>query len=158
MPINTKIPAGKRREKGIVNAVKLIFTFFYFAILFYLVFFIGRRRIGYPFDVNLVPVRNNWNNFKYIAEIGGFNYFSNIFGNVLLFIPLPVILKMYLKVYKFSIVLLVAILLSITIESLQYILKVGVADIDDVILNSIGACVGYYFIFLSKKTLGSFIS
>lgn len=65
---------------------------------------------------------------------------------------------MYLKVYKFSSVLLLGMALSVAIESLQYIFEVGVADVDDVILNTIGACLGYFIITRSKKTLTSFIS
>jgi glycopeptide antibiotics resistance protein len=151
MTLDNKIQVGKRSDKRVVKAGKLIFTIFYFTILFYLVFFIGRRRNGYSFDVNLVPVKNTWNNLKYIKEIGRFNYFSNIFGNILLFIPLPVVLKWHLKVFKFSTVLLTSLLLSISIESLQYIFNVGVADIDDVILNFVGGCAGYFIVFFWEK-------
>ena len=145
-------------NKKTVTILKLIFTFSYFTILFYLVFFIARRRSGYSYNVNLIPIRNTWRELRYITEIGRFNYLSNIFGNILLFLPLPIILKMFLKVYKFSTVLLISMMLSISIESLQYIFKVGVADIDDVILNTIGACIGYFIITHSKKSLTSLLS
>jgi glycopeptide antibiotics resistance protein len=144
-------------HKRIVNISKFIFTFSYFSILFYLVFFIGRRRHGYSYSVNLVPVRNTWRELKYITEIGRFNYLSNIFGNILLFLPLPFILKFFLKIFNYSTVLIISMLLSIAIETLQYIFKVGVADIDDVILNTIGASVGYFLVSFSKKTLESLI-
>jgi len=153
-----KMPDGKPEKKKLTNIFKLIFTGSYFIILFYLVFFIGRRQGGHSYDINFVPVRNTLRELRYLNEIGRFNYFSNIFGNILLFFPLPVILKMYLKFYKFSTVILISILLSISIETLQYIFRVGVADIDDVILNTLGACIGYYFISRSKKILGVFIS
>lgn len=146
MDLKKGSPEESKKKIEIANAAKLIFTIFYFTILFYLVFFIGRRRNGYSFDINLVPVKNTWNNYKYIKEIGRFNYFSNIFGNIFLFVPLPAILKWYLKVSKFSTVLFIGLLLSISIESIQYVFKLGVADVDDVILNCIGTCVGYYFI------------
>jgi glycopeptide antibiotics resistance protein len=148
-------------NKKTITILKYIFTISYFVILFYLVFFIGRRRGGHTYSanlVNLIPVRNTWRELKYIDGIGRFNYFSNIFGNILLFLPFPVVLKMFLKVYKFSSVLIISILLSISIESIQFIFKVGVADIDDVILNTIGACIGYFFISQSKNSLSSLIS
>ncbi len=155
---NCKMLVKEQENKTSTNIFKLIFTGSYFIILFYLVFFIGRRRTGYGYDVNLVPVRNTLRELKYIDGIGPFNYFSNIFGNILLFFPLPIILKWFFKAYKLSSVLLISMLLSITIESLQYIFRVGVADVDDVILNSTGACIGYFFITHSKKTLRSLIS
>jgi glycopeptide antibiotics resistance protein len=145
-------------NKKTTTILKYIFTISYFVILFYLVFFIGRRRGGYSYSVNLVPIKNTWKELRYINGIGRFNYFSNIFGNILLFLPFPVVLKMFLKVYKFSTVLFMSLLLSIAIESLQFIFKVGVADIDDVILNTIGACIGYFFISQSKNSLSSLIS
>jgi colanic acid biosynthesis glycosyl transferase WcaI len=155
---NNKMLARKSANKRANKLFKLIFSGSYFTILFYLVFFISRRRSGYSYDINLVPVINTWRELKYLAEIGRFNYLSNIFGNILLFFPLPVILKMYIKVYKFLNVLLISMLFSIAIETLQYIFKVGVADIDDVILNTVGACIGYFFISNPKNILGSLIS
>ena len=155
--INDKMPVEKQEKKKVNTKFKWIFASTYFTILFYLVFFIGRRRGDYSDDVNLVPLRNTWRELRYLNEIGRFNYFSNLFGNVLLFFPLPIILKLFLKVYKFSTVLLISMLLSISIESLQHVFNVGVADIDDVILNTVGACFGYFFILHSKKTLGPLI-
>jgi colanic acid biosynthesis glycosyl transferase WcaI len=155
---NREMPVRKQEKRKLTNIFKLIFTSSYFIILFYLVFFISRRRGGYSYDINLVPVRNTLRELNYLTEIGRFNYFSNIFGNILLFFPLPIILKMYLKVYKFSTVLFISMFFSTAIETLQYIFRVGVADIDDVILNTIGACFGYFFISQSKRTLGSLIS
>ena len=40
---------------------------------------------------------------------------------------------------------------SISIEILQYILGVGVSDIDDVLLNVIGGIWGYYLYKILKK-------
>jgi glycopeptide antibiotics resistance protein len=157
-PQNSKMLVGKSGKKKLLNIIKLIFTGSYFIVLFYLVFFMPRRRSGISYDINLVPIRNTLHEFKYFAEIGRFNYLSNIFGNILLFFPLPIILKMYLKVYNFSAVLLISMLFSIAIETVQYIFSVGVADIDDVILNTVGACIGYFFVLRSKNTLSSLFS
>ena len=126
------------------------FAFSYFVILFYLVFFAGRRKNAYSYGFNLVPIRNTFREFRYISEIGVFNYYSNIFGNILLFLPLPIILNLVFKVCRFSSILLQCILFSFAIEILQYIFKVGVADIDDIILNTIGVCIGYLFISFLK--------
>jgi glycopeptide antibiotics resistance protein len=145
-------------NKKITYLIKLVFTISYFSILFYLVFFIGRRKHNYDYDINLIPLRNILREFRYRSLVSRFNYYSNIFGNILLFFPLPIILKMYLRVYKFSSVLLLAVTLSVSIESLQYIFEVGVADIDDVILNTLGACFGYLFITHSKNPLAPYIS
>ena len=137
-----------------IKIIKSIFTISYFAILSYLVFFLGRRKGAYSIGINLVPIRNTMREYKLIHEIGTFNYFSNIFGNILLFMPLPIILKTVLGIGRFSRILLLSVLLSFTIELLQYVLKLGVADIDDIILNTTGVIVGYLLIPFFKKTIG----
>ncbi len=73
-----------------------------------------------------------------------FNFYLNLFGNIILFIPFAIILNTVFKVDKLKLILLFTVLLSTSIEILQYIFQVGLADIDDVILNSIGAILGYF--------------
>jgi glycopeptide antibiotics resistance protein len=79
------------------------------------------------------------------------SYGSDIIGNVLLFIPLSFFLVFWLSRKEFKRVILVAIATSILIETIQFIFEIGVADIDDVILNVTGAAIGF---FISKAILG----
>ncbi|HET7898049.1 MAG TPA: VanZ family protein [Flavisolibacter sp.] len=43
-------------------------------------------------------------------------------------------------------ILVVALFISGSIECIQYALRIGVADIDDVLLNFAGACLGLYLL------------
>ena len=74
----------------------------------------------------------------------------NIFGNLFAFTPygmfIPLIFKKINKYYKF---LLLMIILVICIELLQFITLSGSCDIDDLILNVMGASI-IYFIFRIK--------
>lgn len=103
-------------------------------------------------SINIVPFKtiksyyfSNYSN-TYISNI-------NILGNIGLFLPLGVYFKMYLKdkgVFKcFSYVFLTSLL----VEIFQYILGLGVTDIDDLILNSIGGLIGI----LGYKILSSIL-
>lgn len=68
----------------------------------------------------------------------------NLFGNVILFVPLgffpPVIFPQLNCLWK---LLLWAFLLMLIVELLQMLLLVGTFDIDDLILNLSGTAVGY---------------
>ena len=69
--------------------------------------------------------------------------------NVLIFIPFGLALSEFLSVAKrwgakkvFSRVTLTAFLLSLSIESLQWILRVGLFELTDMVLNTLGAAIG----------------
>lgn len=71
-------------------------------------------------------------------------FFINIFGNFLMLMPLsffvPTLIEKINKFYKF---LIFVILFAICIELLQILFLTGSCDIDDVILNVLGASISY---------------
>ncbi|WP_386081715.1 VanZ family protein [Terrilactibacillus laevilacticus] len=67
----------------------------------------------------------------------------NDFGNILLFVPFGFFLSIRFPQLKLSRVVLFGCLLSITIECIQLFMANRCTDIDDVILNTLGAFVGY---------------
>ena len=82
----------------------------------------------------------------YINGVVTFKDFSiNIFGNLCALMPygmfIPLIFKKINKYYKF---LILMIILVVTIELLQFISLSGSCDIDDLILNVIGASIVYF--------------
>ena len=86
--------------------------------------------------------------YGYINQIVSFKSFCiNIIGNIVAFMPfglfLPLIFKKINRYYKFLIVMLLSVLL---IEILQFITMSGTCDIDDLILNLIGASIVYWII------------
>ena len=71
---------------------------------------------------------------------------ENILGNLILFAPFGFFIPMLFsnkinKLKSFTLLMLISIVL---VEVLQYLLRVGQADIDDVILNLSGAVLVYY--------------
>lgn len=101
-------------------------------------------------SLNLIPFVTI-KDFIDIARDGGvLRGISNILGNVCIFAPLgyflPLLFQPFQKTWK---VLCMGLALSLAFECGQYFLYLGSADVDDVILNFIGVCVGngcYYFI------------
>ncbi len=63
--------------------------------------------------------------------------------NIILFMPLGFLLPYMWPKFNFCKTLLLAFCLSTLIEITQYIAHWGCLDIDDIINNTLGACVGY---------------
>lgn len=67
---------------------------------------------------------------------------SNVLGNIVLFIPLGVYFTLFnhdKRIYKN---VLWVFLISLSVEVVQFIFKIGIGDIDDVILNCFGGFIG----------------
>jgi glycopeptide antibiotics resistance protein len=75
----------------------------------------------------------------------------NLAGNIIAFMPMGFLLPIVFKrLNKFQNTVLVSLFFTVLIEVSQYILAVGVSDIDDVILNLAGAVIGYLiYIFIA---------
>ncbi len=80
--------------------------------------------------------------YKAIQE-GRDNLVIENFLNVLLFVPLGILLCGTFRRIKWYQVLLMGLVLSIAIETLQYKMKLGFSDFDDVFHNVIGCLVGF---------------
>jgi len=82
----------------------------------------------------------------------------NARGNFLLFIPLGFLLPLVWRRLRFGTALAIAVALSLSIEMLQYVSqRWGVnrtADINDVVLNSLGALLGLALVSLLRRGAG----
>ncbi len=87
--------------------------------------------------VNLMPFREI---LRY--EVGSRAFYKQVFGNILLFIPLGYFATSYCKIKGLGTITLVSLLSSLTIEVTQHYIG-RVFDIDDIILNVVGGIVGF---------------
>lgn len=68
----------------------------------------------------------------------------NLFGNIILLLPLGLLLPfLFYKCKNLLSVTTIAFCTSLTIECIQFGLQIGMADIDDILLNTFGAMIGY---------------
>jgi glycopeptide antibiotics resistance protein len=75
----------------------------------------------------------------------------NLVGNIVLLIPVGFLLPLVYRGMTWKKSLAVAAVVPLVIETMQTVLRVGIFDIDDVILNALGVMIGYWtFRFLSK--------
>lgn len=105
--------------------------------------------------VNLVPFHSIQ---SYINVDDGVHYRLldvNIWGNILLFVPMGIYVPLIKKSFSFLKTLLSLVFISLLIEGIQYLFILGSADIDDVLLNVMGGLLGwvfYRFLLLLGKT------
>lgn len=110
--------------------------------MLYLLFY--RNRYTYEgYMYNLVPFDTIE---RYIVHRDHFDldtWFKNLFGNVVLFIPIGVFLPLFNKRFRSGFWMVTACVMIIAcVELAQLVLRVGSFDIDDILLNTVGAWIG----------------
>jgi len=132
--------------------VKNIAAILYAAIFIYLVFIGGDRSALTERSINLVPFKSIGFLVDRILSNGSYKYYLNIVGNVLLFVPLPFVLYYLSGVKNWLLFVLAGFFLSVGVEVTQYLFTLGIADIDDVILNTAGTALGCLLLLFSGET------
>ncbi len=75
----------------------------------------------------------------------------NLVGNIILLVPIGFLLPLLFPKIGWKKSLAIAVASGLIIETTQTLLRVGIFDIDDVILNALGVMIGYFaYMFLSK--------
>ena len=136
-------------KRIIVAVLKISVSLGYSSFFVYVLFFARRRRNLTQRIFNIVPLNSTFDNFKNLPLANNrelFNFYSNLIGNIILFVPLPSLFFFLFQIKSRKNIFLVTFSSSIAIELIQYIFKRGVADIDDIFLNSFGALIGLIFI------------
>ena len=76
---------------------------------------------------------------------------EDLFLNIVLFIPLGFLLPYVWPKLNFWKTIFISIFLSSCIEGIQYVAQLGCCDIDDIINNTLGACIGYSCFWIYSK-------
>ncbi len=141
--------AEKNDDKKRIKKISQSIVFAYYIILlFNMIIFARYNRID---SYNLIP-------FKSIIEIfnsGNFYLITiNIFGNLLVFMPLEYFMIELFKINKLLINFILSFMFILVIEIFQFVFKVGVLDIDDLIICTFGMMM-FYLIYRKIKTYAS---
>lgn len=129
--------------------------------------FLAWRMFFYAYD-NYHRVQNpkleyNIMPFKTIIDLLG-NYHKygfifwiyNLLGNIVVFIPLGVLITLVLKRCSIKNTLSISFFIIVLAELIQLFTRLGVFDIDDIILNLVGCLIGYAFGSLIRKYIYKF--
>lgn len=121
----------------------------YLACLIYFMFFsesYGRTAVNRDYHYNLVLFREIRRFIQYRHIVGTTAVLINVAGNVAVFIPLGLALPvLFERIHSFGQVLILSFATSLLAETMQLILRVGCFDVDDLLLNTVGGCIGYVF-------------
>ncbi len=136
----------KSISRTVIMSVSRVLFVLYIILLAYFLFFserYGRTIISDEYRYNLVLFKEVKRFILYRKEVGLESFIVNIFGNVLAFMPfgfvLPIISKNNRKLLNIT---LLSLEFSLTIELIQLIFKVGIFDVDDIFMNTVGGVLG----------------
>lgn len=116
--------------------------------------FFGFGRSPYDFNiVRLIPMVSTFNFVKETIVLK--TIITNVFGNILMFMPFGFLGIVFPKLNNFRVLILDFLFAIILVESLQYFTRLGVFDIDDVLLNTFGVAIGYWIYQLFEKKFNS---
>ena len=103
----------------------------------------GDKMDEYHYNLELMKeIKRFWD---YRNQLGYYSMFTNLFGNILIFVPLGYFVPMASRHRSFFLTLYAGFGLSLCIEMFQFITRVGSFDVDDLLLNTIGGITGYLF-------------
>ena len=89
-----------------------------------------------------------------LLRAGNWKYFAYLFGgNIIWFAPAGFLARLWGG--RLPHALLAGFLLSLVIETAQFVLGSGVSELDDLILNTLGALVGYAFGCLTLRRISA---
>ena len=119
----------------------------YLAMLVYFVFFaesFGRDSAQHEYAYNLELFKEIKRFYQYRHQLGIEAFLLNVVGNMAAFMPcgffLPIVSRRGRKWYKNT---MICFGLSLCIETVQLVFKVGSFDVDDLLLNTVGGVIGY---------------
>ncbi len=140
---------NQRQIKRIRLAGKILFVLYLFFLLYFLIFsdWYGRTGIGEEYRYNLILFKEIRRFVEYRETLGLFEVFTNLFGNILIFLPYGFFISVASSCRGFFMTLFYSFGLSLGVEIFQFLTRVGSFDVDDLLLNTIGGLLGY-FLFL----------
>ena len=124
-------------NKKVKKLSQIIIFVYYIILLFNMVIFARYNSIN---SYNLIPFKSIIYIFK---NETAYSIIINVFGNLLVFMPLEYFLIELFKVNKFLVNFILSFCIILLIELFQYVFKVGVLDIDDLILCTVGMMLFY---------------
>jgi glycopeptide antibiotics resistance protein len=118
------------------------------------------RHFIYNFDFEMVAAnfrRANLVPFKTIllfikSRLAMRDIVGNLLGNILGFIPFGILAPMlFQSLASYGRILKAAFVISLGFEIVQLVAVLGSFDVDDLLLNTVGAGVGYYIYLIDRK-------
>lgn len=134
-------------KKRLLTRFGWILFYLYIILLFYFLFLSERYGRDHPSDelrYNLVLFMEIKRFIQYRHVLGFENFVVNILGNVIAFAPFGFLLPILKENYRnFFVITFISMFFSLSIELIQLTTRVGIFDVDDILLNTVGGVLGY---------------
>lgn len=134
---------------------RMLFIIYILSLVYFLFFFEGYGRMDNyqgSYHYNLVLFKEIKRFWIHREKVGMTAALLNIAGNVVGFVPFGFILPVMHRRFKnFWLVGILGFSLSLTVETMQLIFRVGCFDVDDLVLNTCGAVLGYLVFAVCNK-------
>lgn len=113
----------------------------YTVFLLYLMFF-GMGRLQY--EDHIIRIKPIVSTVWFIQEtISWFDIIKIVLGNVVMFIPFGFLGWVFPQLNNLKNLIITFVSVIVIVEALQYFSRLGVFDVDDVILNTFGVFLGF---------------
>lgn len=136
------------------SVYKYVFLPYTLVMLYFMFFGMGRSQYEHNI-VRIVPV---FSTLKFIREA---NFVSEalfiVFANLVMFIPYGFLGWILPKCRDLKYLLIHFLSVIIVLETLQYFSRMGVFDIDDIIINTFGVYIGFQICILLEVKLKRFV-
>lgn len=143
-----------KKHKRIQFISVILFYFYMLALVYFLLLSdgFGRLSVYEDYHYNLIPFQEIKRFILYWKVIDDpFLVTMNLFGNIIAFVPFGALIRWVInRSVRWYQVLGYTFLLSLSVEVLQLIAKVGVFDVDDLLLNSFGGLIGFWVYYLLR--------
>lgn len=145
----------KKKEAKTLKIIGVLLFIIYLIAMFYFLFLaesMGRTISDRDYSYNLVLFKEIGRFVTYRKTLGVMAVMTNIFGNIICFIPFGCMLPLLSTKSRSALrILLVSFELSLIIETMQLVFKVGSFDVDDLLLNTLGGLIGYIIYSLTRR-------
>lgn len=135
----------EKKNKRLIFVSRLLFIVYMLCVLYFLLVSEGFGRTTgdcYKYNLTLFTEINRF--YGLLGSSMNMKAIINLFGNVVCFVPfglfIPYIFNRRLSFFR---VLFITFLFSLTIEGIQLYFKIGIFDVDDLLLNTLGGIAGY---------------
>ncbi len=134
-----------RKQKRYRALGKILFVLYIVFIFYFLLIseVYGRTGDVGEYHYNLELFREIKRFWTYREQLGWFATFTNLAGNVLVFVPFGFLMSMASNYRSFLNTTFYSFVLSLVVELSQLMMRVGAFDVDDLLLNTAGGMLGY---------------
>jgi glycopeptide antibiotics resistance protein len=77
----------------------------------------------------------------------------NLFGNIIPFMPIGLLAPLVVRSISWQKALVLGVVTGLTFEVMEVVFRVGIFDVDDILLNAFGVMLGYgVFVMFKRRT------